>query len=78
MKRSVLLVLLAVACGVGSPGSNRNGETTPANDAKKADPDAWRSAMPKPGTGRFNGRFSEVLLSKLKALGRASPAVGRR
>ena len=28
--------------------------------------------MPKPGTGRFNGRFSEILLSKLKALGFAS------
>lgn len=28
-------------------------------------------AMPKPGTGRFNGRFAEVMLSKLKALGRA-------
>jgi len=27
--------------------------------------------MPKPGTGRFNGRFSEVLLSKLRALGHA-------
>lgn len=26
--------------------------------------------LPKPGTGRFNGRFSEVLLSKLRALGR--------
>lgn len=26
-------------------------------------------AMPKPGTGRFNGRFSEVLLGKLRALG---------
>ncbi len=25
--------------------------------------------MPKPGTGRFNGRFSEILLGKLKALG---------
>jgi len=25
--------------------------------------------MPKPGTGRFNGKFSEILLSKLKALG---------
>jgi two-component system chemotaxis response regulator CheB len=25
--------------------------------------------LPKPGTGRFNGRFSEVLLSRLKALG---------
>ena len=25
--------------------------------------------LPKPGTGRFNGRFSEVLLGKLKALG---------
>jgi zinc protease len=49
MKRSLLFVLLAVACGVGSPGSNRNGETTPPNDAKKADPDAWRSVMPKPG-----------------------------
>ena len=28
--------------------------------------------LPKPGTGRFNGKFSEVLLSKLKALGYAS------
>jgi two-component system chemotaxis response regulator CheB len=27
--------------------------------------------LPKPGTGRFNGRFSEVLLGKLKALGHA-------
>jgi two-component system chemotaxis response regulator CheB len=25
--------------------------------------------LPKPGTGRFNGRFSEILLGKLKALG---------
>ena len=25
--------------------------------------------LPKPGTGRFNGRFSEVLLGRLKALG---------
>jgi two-component system chemotaxis response regulator CheB len=34
--------------------------------------------LPKPGTGRFNGRFSEVLLGKLKALGHADvrqPAV---
>jgi two-component system chemotaxis response regulator CheB len=30
--------------------------------------------MPKPGTGRFNGRFSEILLGKLKALGYAAPA----
>ena len=28
--------------------------------------------MPKPGTGRFNGKFSEVLVGKLKALGRAA------
>jgi two-component system chemotaxis response regulator CheB len=27
--------------------------------------------LPKPGTGRFNGRFSEILLGKLKALGHA-------
>jgi two-component system chemotaxis response regulator CheB len=26
-------------------------------------------AMPKPGTGRFNGRFAEVLLGKLKSIG---------
>jgi len=26
--------------------------------------------IPKPGTGRFNGRFSEVLMAKLRALGR--------
>ena len=35
-------------------------------------------ALPKPGTGRFNGRFSEILLGKLKTLGyagsRAAPA----
>lgn len=30
--------------------------------------------MPKPGIGRFNGKFSEILLSKLKALGYATPA----
>lgn len=28
--------------------------------------------LPKPGTSRFNGRFSEVLVSKLKALGYAT------
>ena len=28
--------------------------------------------LPKPGTGRFNGRFSEILLSRLKALGHAA------
>ena len=28
--------------------------------------------MPKPGTGRFNGKFSEILLNKLKALGYAT------
>ena len=38
--------------------------------------------LPKPGTGRFNGRFSEILLSRLKALGYASvaerdPAIAR-
>jgi two-component system chemotaxis response regulator CheB len=27
--------------------------------------------MPKPGTGRFNGRFAEVLVAKLKAIGYA-------
>jgi two-component system chemotaxis response regulator CheB len=31
--------------------------------------------MPKPGTGRFNGKFSEILLGKLKALGYAAPAI---
>ena len=34
--------------------------------------------LPKPGTGRFNGRFSEVLLGKLRALGRAEPSVRPR
>src|SRR3954449_2990069 len=28
--------------------------------------------MPKPGTGRFNGRFSEILIGRLKALCHAS------
>jgi two-component system chemotaxis response regulator CheB len=31
--------------------------------------------LPKPGTGRFNGKFSEILLNKLKALGYASVPV---
>jgi two-component system chemotaxis response regulator CheB len=30
--------------------------------------------LPKPGTSRFNGRFSEILVSKLKALGFATTA----
>jgi two-component system chemotaxis response regulator CheB len=38
-------------------------------------------ALPKPGAGRFNGRFSEVLLSRLKALGHSDqitvPATAR-
>ena len=34
--------------------------------------------LPKPGTGRFNGRFSEILLSKLRALGYASHSPARR
>ena len=33
--------------------------------------------LPKPGTGRFNGRFSEVLLGKLKALGYADDGTSR-
>lgn len=49
MKRAAWLVLLAVACGTGSPGGNRNPETTPPNGEKKADADAWRRTMPKPG-----------------------------
>ena len=32
-------------------------------------------ALPKPGTGRFNGRFSEVLLGRIKALGFADEAI---
>jgi two-component system chemotaxis response regulator CheB len=32
-------------------------------------------ALPKPGTGRFNGRFSEVLLARIKALGYADQPV---
>src|SRR5437588_10847960 len=28
--------------------------------------------LPKPGTGRFNGKFSEILLGKLRALGYAT------
>ncbi|MEO6248638.1 MAG: chemotaxis-specific protein-glutamate methyltransferase CheB [Sphingomicrobium sp.] len=38
-------------------------------------------SLPKPGTGRFNGRFSEVLVARLRALGRADTggaAVTRR
>jgi two-component system chemotaxis response regulator CheB len=31
--------------------------------------------LPKPGTGRFNGRFSEILVGKLKALGYAAVAI---
>ena len=32
--------------------------------------------LPKPGTGRFNGRFSEILMSKLRALGRVEAQDG--
>lgn len=31
--------------------------------------------LPKPGTGRFNGRFSEVLVARLRALGRADTII---
>ena len=31
--------------------------------------------LPKPGIGRFNGKFSEILVNRIKALGRASAAV---
>ena len=35
--------------------------------------------LPKPGTGRFNGRFSEVLIARLRALGHAEqPQIGGR
>src|SRR6476620_2946550 len=34
--------------------------------------------MPKPGVGRFNGKFSEILLGKLKALGYATAPVLER
>ena len=34
--------------------------------------------LPKPGTGRFNGRFSEILIAKLKALGHDGPRVPLR
>lgn len=34
-------------------------------------------ALPKPGTGRFNGRFSEVLLARIKALGFADHTAAR-
>jgi two-component system chemotaxis response regulator CheB len=34
--------------------------------------------MPKPGTGRFNGKFSEVLLGKLKALGYSAEPIPAR
>lgn len=34
--------------------------------------------LPKPGTSRFNGRFSQVLVSKLKALGFASSSAPLR
>src|SRR5690349_17134656 len=31
--------------------------------------------LPKPGIGRFNGKFSEILLNRLKSLGYATVAV---
>jgi two-component system, chemotaxis family, protein-glutamate methylesterase/glutaminase len=34
--------------------------------------------LPKPGKGQFNGRFSEILVSKLKALGYASAPIIER
>ncbi|MDQ4087759.1 MAG: CheB methylesterase domain-containing protein, partial [Pseudomonadota bacterium] len=60
--------ILEAACGgrvmiVSSLADEGAEETVAALALGAAD------ALPKPGTGRFNGRFSEVLLSRLKALG---------
>lgn len=49
-----------------SSQSNEGAEAT-----VRALADGAADAMPKPGTGRFNGHFAEVLLAKLKTLGRA-------
>jgi two-component system chemotaxis response regulator CheB len=62
--------ILDSACGahvmiVSSAADEGTEETVAALAMGAAD------ALPKPGTGRFNGRFSEVLLSRLKALGYA-------
>lgn len=62
--------ILDSACGahimiVSSMAEEGTEETVAALAMGAAD------ALPKPGTGRFNGRFSEVLLSRLKALGYA-------
>jgi len=62
--------ILDSACGahvmiVSSSADEGTEETIAALAMGAAD------ALPKPGTGRFNGRFSEVLLSRLKALGYA-------
>ncbi len=60
--------ILDSACGahimiVSSMAEEGTEETVAALAMGAAD------ALPKPGTGRFNGRFSEVLLGKLRELG---------
>jgi len=60
--------ILAVAGGarvmiVSSVAEEGAAETVAALALGAAD------TLPKPGTGRFNGRFAEILLGKLKALG---------
>jgi len=62
--------ILQAACGarvmiVSSLAEEGAEETVAALALGAAD------TLPKPGTGRFNGRFSEVLMAKLRALGRA-------
>ena len=60
--------ILAAACGaqvlIVSSQADEGAEETGAALALGA-----ADTLPKPGTGRFNGRFSDALMSKLRALG---------
>jgi two-component system, chemotaxis family, protein-glutamate methylesterase/glutaminase len=66
----MLPAILAAARGarviVVSSMAEEGAETTVAALALGA-----ADTLPKPGTGRFNGKFSEILLARLRALGHA-------
>ena len=70
--KSILRILRAGACAkvmIVSSLAEEGAEATVAALALGA-----ADTLPKPGTGRFAGRFSEVLVGRLKALGYADPS----
>src|SRR5690349_23733824 len=71
--KSIPRIIAAAACAkvmiVSSLAEDGAEETVAALALGAAD------TLPKPGTGRFNGKFSEILVGKLKALGYAEDQV---